>query len=487
MPLDDASRSMTSRPFARAALFCVLVAAGCQTPLDLSSLKLGNDAKSREMANTANVVGPLERMMNAIRRDRDPASALPTPEALAAFDAAKAKFDAGDHAEARKEFKKIAKEYKHTTVGEDAQFYMAESDFNLKRYARATDGYSQLIVDYPSTRHLDRVSERNFAIAQEWLQFPKIVKPSDVEQVNFDDIGATPPPPSEQPGGWDLSRRIPVYPNWWDRSRPVFDTKGRALEALKSIWLNDPTGPLADDALMLTASHYLRDGDYLSADDTFQTLRQEYPDSPHMKDAMVLNSHTLLMSYQGAAYDATGLEESAKLKESVLHLFPDAPERDRMRDELRKIAEKKAEGEWETALLWEKKGNKAGAIIHCEAILEEHPHTSYAALALEKLANLRGTPLPKKPVEEDVEETVEEPAEPGELPEDNDGDAAPRELPEEEAAPPQRESFGDQEAAPPRFGDDDAEPAPRRAFGDDPLEEPASPGDNESSEFFGET
>ena len=27
----------------------------------------------------------------------------------------------------------------------------------------------------------------------------------------------------------------------------LFDTDGRALEALKSIWLNDPTGPLADD------------------------------------------------------------------------------------------------------------------------------------------------------------------------------------------------------------------------------------------------
>ena len=64
-----------------------------------------------------------------------------------------------------------------------------------------------------------------------------------------------------------------------------------------------------------------------------------------------------------------------------------------MRDELRKIDEAKAAGEWDLVKLWEQKGNKDGVIIYCKLILEQYPHTSYAARARQKLEQLEG----KKP------------------------------------------------------------------------------------------
>src|SRR5690606_41681136 len=56
-----------------------------------------------------------------------------------------------------------------------------------------------------------------------------------------------------------------------------------AIQSLKTIWMNDPTGPLADDALMLTATYYLRKGDFLEADHFFTILREEFPKSPHLQ------------------------------------------------------------------------------------------------------------------------------------------------------------------------------------------------------------
>src|SRR5690606_10634147 len=129
-----------------------------------------------------------------------------------------------------------------------------------------------------------------------------------------------PPPSGEQSN--DPTRKVPILPNFHDRKRPVFDTNGRALQALKSVWLKDPTGPLADDALMLAASHYVRKGDYIEADHHYTLLREQFPKSPHLQTAFVVGSHVKLMSYQGAPYDGKNLDDAESLKESTLRLFP---------------------------------------------------------------------------------------------------------------------------------------------------------------------
>ena len=116
-------------------------------------------------------------------------------------------------------------------------------------------------------------------------------------------------------------------------------TAGRALQALQSIWLNDANGPLADDALMLTANYHLQTGDFVEAARVYQLLREQYPDSPHFKDAYLLDSHVRLASYEGPGYDGRALQESRNLRETAQRLFPDlsAEERERLDDELRRI------------------------------------------------------------------------------------------------------------------------------------------------------
>ena len=365
---------------------------GCKLPLDVSNLKtFGRTDEQLAAVAEDDTRSPLERIMQAVGRGRQDAARrnYRSAEGIAAYDAAKAQFDAGDFKAAEKEFKRISKKYRDSQIEEDALFMQAESRFERKRYSWAQDAYDALFEKYPNTRYKQRATQRMFTIARVWLEFPEIVTSDDIQQVDFTDLKSTPPPKSENNSRFQLTRAVPILPNFFDRERPVFDTEGRALQALKSIWLNDPTGPLADDALMLTASYHLRNNDHMEAARVYKILREQYPNSQHIQNAFVLGSHVRLMSYQGPAYDGKALDEARQLKDSTLKIFPNTKDRPRLQADLRQIDEAKAERDWGRVVFYQKKGKPRAVAVYCRQILENYPDTSYAPRAREKLDELR--------------------------------------------------------------------------------------------------
>jgi len=375
------------------ALACFALA-GCKSPFALFSGNPADDEVTRRMANIDNERGPLERLLHG-KKQADEARTLSPAEGLADFDKAKKRLDSGDVKGGEKALNKVAKNFKDSPVAEDSLFLVAESQFKRERYPAAQDSYDELLEQFPSTQYLDRVTKRLFTIAQIWLQSPTVVTSDEIQQVNFDDPSKTPAPVDPNPKPRGPTRHVPILPNAWDRSRPVFDTEGRALEALRNIWRKDPTGPLADDALMLEASYYLRKGNYSEADYLYSALRENYPKSPHFENAYVLGSHVKLMAYQGPAYDPKGLEEAEELKQSATRLFPENPAHERMQDELYKIQQQKAAQYWQDVKLYQRKGKPAAVAIYCRAILEEFPNSEYAVRARQLLDELEG----KKPTE----------------------------------------------------------------------------------------
>ena len=333
-----------------------------------------------------NVRGPMQRVLQAAMWKKERESNFIKPGVGATeYKKAQEIFEAKNYKEAEKEFKAIVKKYKNDPIREDAQFMIAECQFARKRYSWAQDSYDQLLVDFPSTRHLDQTTKRMFTIARYWLQDPSIISGSEVQQVNLEEPGSDSPELPDD--GKKRSSRWALVPNLFDRSRPVFDTENRALEALKSIWLHDPTGPLADDALMLTASHYLQKGRYMDADRTFSLLREEYPKSPHLKDAFMLGTHVKLMSYQGPRYDATVLDDAGNLKETTLRMFPKA-DKQRLKTELQKIEYAKAKREWETVEYWMRRSKPKSAAVYCNLLIEHYPTSPFANQARDLLAEL---------------------------------------------------------------------------------------------------
>ncbi|MFN9719472.1 MAG: outer membrane protein assembly factor BamD [Planctomycetota bacterium] len=293
-------------------------------------------------------------------------------------------FDRGEYKDAIRLCKKNAKNLKDSSLGEEAQFMLAESYFHLGYYAKAQDAYDQLFQDYPSTRYVEPSTRKLFRIARLWLEVAEPEARNEIRQVSGEKILEEAP----EKKSMDPTIRARVLPNFHDKSRPIFDTQGNALKALKSIWMNDPTGPLADDALMLTASHYQRDQNFVEADRYYEILREEYPDSPHLEEAFVLGAHVKQMSYQGPYYEGSDLTGARKLKEQTLQLFPASHERTQIRQDLEKLYLQEAERVWSKVAYYQKKNRPRSIAIACAELISDYPDTPYAADARRILSTI---------------------------------------------------------------------------------------------------
>jgi outer membrane protein assembly factor BamD (BamD/ComL family) len=382
-----------SRALSPVAVFVLL--AGCQIPgIDASSLSKKDEEQLQQMTSTDEIHGPMERFAIAAGfkdgEKNKKRQLVNPPAAMAAYKHGEELFKEKRFVEAENVFwKEAAEKYAVYPIREDALFMTGECLFFQQNYAKAQDKYDLCIKEFSATRHLDEISRRKFEIARVWLKFPDNITASDVKPVNFDDPGRNPPPQTawQEPSDWTY--RIPILPNLTDRKRPMFDTEGRALEALKSIWLNDPTGPLADDALMLSASFYLRKGDYTEADHLYELLRKEFPKSPHVENAYVLGAYVKLMTYQGPEYDPTPLREARKLREATLRLYPKRADHERMLEELKKMDLAEAAQLWAEVTYRKAKNEPKGVAIWSKELIKKYPNSDYAVKAREELAKIK--------------------------------------------------------------------------------------------------
>ncbi len=366
-----------------------LALSGCVTPWERSVLMKDSavDVSGIQGPTERNVRGLFKRNRQAGERTNEDGSLKPvagTEEYLAAEELFKAK----EYAQSEKAFHKIAKakKYKKSEIREDALFMEAESAYAQGHYSKAHDKYAQLIKDYPATQHLNTIPSRLFKIAMVWLDHPQMADLSEIQQVNHEKYGYK--LPAEMPT--TNSKRVIFIPNFTDKGRPLFDPQGNAVAALRAIWTNDPTGPLADDALMMAASYYARTGEFQEADRHFTILREQFPDSPHVEKAFELGSHVKLMSYQGSAYDGKSLNDSEQLKLATLRLYPEMKGKDRMQAELARIKEERAERLWDTVRFYDKKGRnyRKSVATYCHMLIAEFPDSRRADDARKRLDEL---------------------------------------------------------------------------------------------------
>jgi outer membrane protein assembly factor BamD (BamD/ComL family) len=312
-----------------------------------------------------------------------PDGSLLPMKGLDEYEAAVAIYEKKDYPAAEKAFKAIAKKYKDQPIEEDALFMRGEAQFRQKHYAAADDSYQKLMVKYPSTRHLEHSTRRLFAIATIWLNPDGSMKSDKLMRISAEEVAE--PKMSVSP---EERSEWPLVPNLTDDTRPLFDTRGRALLSLKAIWQHDPLGELADDALVMTAAHYLRVGDYREADYYFGILREEYAKSEHAANAFVLGSHVKLMNYQGARYDGKILNDADNLVRSTLNLYPNVPQKERLTEELAHIREEAAKRDWAKVELYRRKSKLKAAALYCEVLIQDYPNSIYAEKARGYLAEL---------------------------------------------------------------------------------------------------
>jgi len=284
--------------------------------------------------------------------------------ARAAYQEGEALFGEKKFALAAEKFETAAARWPDTILEEDALFMLGESYFFSDQYPKAHDTYVKLLKKYENTRYLETVVAREFAIGRYWEQ---------LYQADPD---------------WAIT------PNLTDGTRPRFSAYSKALDAYQNVRLYDPTGPLADDALMATANAHFVYGEYEDASYYYDQLCKEYPQSEHQLAAHLLAVQAKLRFYQGADYDGTPLEEARSIAEQTLTQFGAqlGEEKERLLKTYRQILELQAARDWDMAQYYEGKKYYGAARRYYHLLIKEYPDTRYAQMARQRLEEMRGLP-----------------------------------------------------------------------------------------------
>lgn len=286
-------------------------------------------------------------------------------QAQLAFEKGEDLFQREKYSEAAKQFKETRARWPDSPLAQDAMFLMAESQFFNHDYSDAIQTYDELLAENPNSKHLDKVIRRQFDIARYWEQH------------------------HENEPHW------PTTPNLFDDTRPLFDTLGRSLKVYENIRLNDPTGPLADDAIMATGNSYFLRGRYVDADYNYELIRSEYPRSEHQFEAHILGLQCKLRKYQGPDYDGTPLLEAKKLVKQIKVQFAgklNEEERDRLDVDEAALQKQLAMRDWTRAVFYEENEQFGSAKFYYAKILRKFPNTPIANEAQQNYAALEGKP-----------------------------------------------------------------------------------------------
>jgi outer membrane assembly lipoprotein YfiO len=381
------------RPSARrgaCALAALLVAAGCQSDGPLARWRMARDsgiAKGPTRDELGNDAGLMSRWLSPRTKDgdgkarRDPAAPgalvkpAPDPEAEAEFDAAEKLFQQGKLDEAEAELARIAKKRKETPWGEKAQYYLAEARFQRGNYVGAHDAYEALLATYPGTNYLDKAVAREYAIAQAWL------------------AAIDPKAKPEQ---------RPTWPGRFAGRFPLVDTGGTALTALEHVRHHDPSGPLADDAVMRIADYHFANGDYEDAALYYDQLIAEHPKSPMLQRAQLSSIDAKIRGYLGPDYDGAGLEQAAETIKQTQATFPEraASTADALYRKRDLIEDQKAERTYHVGEFYRRTGHYTSAELYFGEVRARWPKSQWAEKAKVQLASLAKKPrkqtLPSK-------------------------------------------------------------------------------------------
>lgn len=269
-----------------------------------------------------------------------------------------------DYAAAAKKFKVAAERWPDSGLEEDALYWQAESYFFSDQYPKAEETYDALIKKYANSKHLDRVIIRQFAIAEYWYKY------------------------NEADPSW------PITPNFFDKTRPLFDTRGHGMSAFEHVRLNDPRGQLADDAIMATGNAHFLKQRYEDADYYYSLIRKDYSRSEHLKQSYLLGLQCKLLMYQGSGYDGTPLDQADELVDQMLIQFPRelADERDRLLTIKKELAAQKAKRDFDLAQYYDNGDHYGAARYYYRQIVQQYPHSSFAEQSRARLAEITSEP-----------------------------------------------------------------------------------------------
>jgi len=168
----------------------------------------------------------------------------------------------------------------------------------------------------------------------------------------------------------------------------LLPAEGEGEELLIRIQERVPGSELGEKASITLADYFFEAGEVFQASEAYDLFLLNYPQSPQREWAMLRLIQSNLARFRGPEYDATGLIEAAQRLEQYRNEFPASAERIGVDALDVRIADALAERDLVNARWYERRGNDVSAAYLYRRVVEDHPQSEAARVAIGRLARL---------------------------------------------------------------------------------------------------
>jgi len=306
-----------------------------------------------------------------LEAEKTPTAAKPAAELAGA----KELYRRGDYVAAETIFAKVANNTKNSAqLAEEARYYEADCLRLQARYPKAADTFKKCLDDFPSGLKHEEANKRMFDICNYWLDDTR--KEMELAQEKKDGKR------------WFIAPTSFVH---FEKTKPLLDTEGRALELLEYVHINDPVGPLGEKALFYLGSVKFFREDYKEADHYFSQIPNTRPNSPMAPKALELAIIAKQMSTGGPEYDGRKCAEARQLIDTALRSYPELAEKKHefLERQIWSINQQEADRDFLVAEFYKRTGHPGAAYFYYELVRRRYPGSKYAKDAEVRMAEVR--------------------------------------------------------------------------------------------------
>ncbi len=259
-------------------------------------------------------------------------------------------FENQDFKRSAQEFTRLVSRYEDSDLAPEAQYYAGRSFEELGKYYFAFENYQKTVENYPHTRRMDELIEREYNIA-------------GIYQAK------------EAPRLMDLELNVSL---------------DRAIIIYNKVIENSTFGKYADKSYFNMAKCYRRARKYNEANDAYDRLITDYPQSSLTEEAKYELATTMYEASLDPEYDQESTDEALRKFERISRTtaIPSiAKEADQA---INVLKGRKADSVVRIAEFYEKQGKYASAVIYYRDVIEKYPDSDAAGIAEKKIKLIEG-------------------------------------------------------------------------------------------------
>ncbi len=268
---------------------------------------------------------------------------------------AKSFFDNEDYGRSLDEFKKLSSHFPETRYAALGQFYQAVSFERLGDIVGASEAYQFLIDRYPYSEHVDEAVAREFELAERMM---------DGEGPSFMGIG-------------------------------MFSATDKAANLYKHIVRSAPYGPYGARAQYQLGHAYVKLGELAQAERAFQTVMDNYPNSPAASEAKYQIARVTYRSSLTEEYHMAKTEQAIQKFEGFAKTFPRSELAYEANEMISELRAKKAKNVYDIGSFYQERSRYPSARLYYRDVLNQFPDTIYAAEAKLRLTEIKDLEVPE--------------------------------------------------------------------------------------------